>query len=37
MVKLDSGEFAADCGSLIVPENLANPESRLMGMYKYPF
>lgn len=31
-VKLDSGEFAADCGTLIVPENRANPESRLIPL-----
>ena len=31
-IKLDYGEFAADCGMLIVPENRTNPESRLISL-----
>lgn len=31
-IELDSGEFAADCGTLIAPENRTNPKSRLVTL-----
>lgn len=31
-VKLDAGEYAADCGFLIVPENRSDPEARLIAL-----
>ncbi|MCP4237772.1 MAG: hypothetical protein GY770_30065, partial [Aestuariibacter sp.] len=31
-IKLDSGKYDADCGVLIVPENRANPKTRLIAL-----
>src|SRR5688500_2623358 len=28
----ESGTYAADCGTLVVPENRANPQSRLLAL-----